>query len=67
MTSYEKSKHFASAYTPVVRFSLFGPDQKKNNTFGPGPLSVHIGIFDSKPKDTEPKGIVMHSQPDWSG
>ncbi len=26
-------------------------------------LNVHTGIFDSEPKDTEPKGIVIRSQP----
>ncbi len=64
LTSYQKNKNLAGAFTPVVRFSLFGPDQKRKQA---GPLSVHIGIFDSKPKDSEPKGTVMHSQPDWSG
>ncbi len=29
LTSYEKNKNLAGAFTPVVRFSLFGPDQKK--------------------------------------
>ncbi len=33
--------------------------KRKHNTFGPGPLSVHTGIFDSEPKNTEPKGIVI--------
>ncbi len=53
-------------------FGSFVPDQKGNDTFGPGLLSVHTGIFDSEPKDTEPKdtkpkGIEILSQPDWSG
>jgi len=41
--------------------------KNENDTFCPGPLIVHIGIFDSEPKDTKPKGVVIHLQPDWSG
>ncbi len=53
-------------HTSVVLVRLVRT-KKENNTFGPGPLSIHKGIFDSEPKDTKPKGIVICSQPDWSG
>ncbi len=38
--------------------------KKENDIFDPGPLCVHTDNFDSKPKDTEPKGIVIRSQSD---
>ncbi len=41
--------------------------KKENDTFGPGPLSVHTGNFGSEPKDTETKGIVYTFTTDWSG
>ncbi len=41
--------------------------KRENNIFGPGPLSIHTGSFDNEPKDTEPNGIVICSQPYWSG
>jgi len=39
--------------------------KKEKKTFSPGPVSVQIGNFITEPKDTEPKGIGIHSQPDW--
>ncbi len=40
--------------------------KKENYVFGPDRLSIHTGISDGEPKDTEPKGVVIRSQPDWS-
>ncbi len=54
-----------SVYTLVLLICLVWT-KKENDTFVPGTLSVHTGIFDSEPKDTEPKGIVVRPQPDWS-
>ncbi len=42
-------------------FTLVVRTKKVNDTFCPGRLSIHTGIFDSESKDTEPEGIVMRS------
>uniref|UniRef100_A0A673HK11 FACT complex subunit n=1 Tax=Sinocyclocheilus rhinocerous TaxID=307959 RepID=A0A673HK11_9TELE len=47
-------------------WSFLDPESEENDTFGPGPLSVHIGIFDSEPKDYSASlGSEEESGKDW--